>query len=71
MARNQREMTAAIRSVLSDQGLADELSAHGRQTILSRHTCAHRVDQLLGIHTELHGGSPETAPAHIIKERIS
>ncbi len=27
--------------------------AHGRATILARHTCAHRVDELLAIHAEL------------------
>jgi spore maturation protein CgeB len=53
MARNGREMTSAIRAVLHDRDLAAELSAQGRQTILTRHTCAHRVEQLLDIYEEL------------------
>lgn len=53
MVRNEREMANAIRSVLQDRDLADALSAHGRQTILNRHTCGHRIDQLLGIYGTL------------------
>jgi spore maturation protein CgeB len=33
--------------------LARALADHGRQTILARHTCAHRVDELLAICNEL------------------
>jgi spore maturation protein CgeB len=36
---------------------------HGRQTILARHTCAHRVDALLDIVEELNGVSA-LAPGH-------
>jgi spore maturation protein CgeB len=43
------EMTEAMRAVLHDDGLAASLAASGRETILARHTCAHRVEQLLGI----------------------
>jgi len=49
MATNGREMVSCIRAVLNDRDLADGLSAHGRHTILSRHTCAHRVDELMDI----------------------
>jgi spore maturation protein CgeB len=55
MARNEREMAACIRTVLHDRDAADALSAHGRQTILSRHTCAHRVDELMDIYAGLRG----------------
>ncbi|HKI02795.1 MAG TPA: glycosyltransferase, partial [Thermoanaerobaculia bacterium] len=30
-----------------------QLAAHGHRTILSRHTCAHRVDELMEIVAEL------------------
>jgi spore maturation protein CgeB len=43
--------------------MARELAGHGRQTILSRHTCAHRVDELLAIYAELEGARPEAAEA--------
>jgi len=39
--------------VLSDEALAADLAAHGRATILARHTCAHRVDELLAIRAHL------------------
>jgi spore maturation protein CgeB len=49
IARNGKEMTEQLRNVLADRSLAHSLVTHGLKTILSRHTCAHRVDQLLKI----------------------
>jgi spore maturation protein CgeB len=49
VARNGREMKKCLAAVLLDQGLAGELARNGRETIRARHTCAHRVDQLLAI----------------------
>jgi spore maturation protein CgeB len=46
---NGREMTARLRDVLHDRGLAQSLAQSGRETILARHTCRHRVDELLAI----------------------
>jgi spore maturation protein CgeB len=34
---------------LSDKAMARDLAEQGRKTILARHTCAHRVDELLRI----------------------
>jgi spore maturation protein CgeB len=45
----RREMTAAMRLLLGDRQRATALALNGRQTILTRHTCAHRVDELLAI----------------------
>lgn len=42
-------MAAQLRRILADPELADSLARSGRETILARHTCAHRVDELLGI----------------------
>jgi spore maturation protein CgeB len=53
VARNGREMERHLRDVLGDESLAEELSKHGRRTILARHTCAHRVDELLALMTSL------------------
>jgi spore maturation protein CgeB len=58
VARNGEEMKRHLRAVLSDGGLAEELAANGLQTILSRHTCGHRVDQLLEIYAGLADGAP-------------
>jgi spore maturation protein CgeB len=53
VARDPAEMKQHLRAVLSDAGFAGALAAHGRATILARHTCAHRVDELMSILQEL------------------
>jgi spore maturation protein CgeB len=53
VARDGAEMTECLRAVLSDASLARSLREHGRRTILSRHTCRHRAEELLGIFAEL------------------
>lgn len=55
MARTPLEMTRHLRALLRDPEMARELAAHGRRTVLARHTCAHRVDELLDVHAELTG----------------
>lgn len=49
IARTGDEMTRLVRDVLSDQALADALIASGLERIRTRHTCSHRVDELLKI----------------------
>jgi spore maturation protein CgeB len=53
VAHNGDEMKQHLKAVLTNRDLAEELTIRGRQKILSRHTCAHRVDELLQIHEEL------------------
>jgi spore maturation protein CgeB len=53
VARDGRDMTRRVRDVLSDPALAESLRAHGLATIRARHTCAHRVDELLDVHQQL------------------
>jgi len=53
VARDGAEMKRHLRDLLSDPELAAGLARAGRQTILDRHTCAHRVDELLAIGREL------------------
>jgi spore maturation protein CgeB len=48
VARDGAEMTRLLREVLSDNALADAVIASGLETIRSRHTCRHRVDELFG-----------------------
>ena len=60
-ARDADEMTAAIRDVLEDRDLATSLIESGLETILSRHTCAHRVDELLAILAAIAPGATEAA----------
>ena len=59
--RSPREMATAIREVLHDEALAQSLSRAGRETISARHTCAHRVEELLAITAELQGPAVRTA----------
>lgn len=49
IARNGNEMKSQLRRVLNEPDLARSLAASGLETIRSRHTCAHRVDELLSI----------------------
>lgn len=49
VARDGDEMRRRLREVLDDDALAAELRRCGSETIAARHTCAHRVDELLAI----------------------
>jgi spore maturation protein CgeB len=49
VAHDGAEMRRLLRDVLNDEELAAALARNGRGTILDRHTCAHRVDELLSI----------------------
>ena len=53
VARNGAEMRGHLHDVLHQPLLAQALAEHGHRTILARHTCAHRVDELLDIHAEI------------------
>lgn len=44
-----------LKALLANPSLGRKLAAHGLQTIRSRHTCAHRVDELLQIYAQLEG----------------
>jgi len=49
MARDGREMTEHLRSLTREPPRARELALHGLDTILRRHTCENRVNELLNI----------------------
>jgi spore maturation protein CgeB len=53
VARNGAEMRGHLHDVLHEPRLAQALAEHGRRTILARHTCAHRVDELLEVYSEI------------------
>src|SRR5581483_9362298 len=50
MAKDGCVMKRHLELVLSDKELTQGIAAHGLETIRSRHTCAHRVDELLKIY---------------------
>jgi spore maturation protein CgeB len=60
VAHNGGEMRILLHDVLHDDSLAAELAANGRRTVLDRHTCAHRVDELMAICVAL--GVPAVQP---------
>lgn len=68
--RTGAEMKSMLQRVLMDEEFAELLAFNGRSTILRKHTCAHRADELeticerLGI-KKLHRQSTEKTPAEI------
>ena len=52
VARNGTEMRRQLHAVVSDPELSNALSLHGLKTIRARHTCAHRVAELLDIYRQ-------------------
>ena len=53
IARSGREMKRHLRALLSDKKMARDFTEHGLQTVRARHTCAHRVDELMSIIAEV------------------
>jgi spore maturation protein CgeB len=53
MARDGTQMTRHLRTLLADEDKRKRQAAHGLATIRSRHSCAHRVRELLQIHGQV------------------
>jgi spore maturation protein CgeB len=49
VAQDGEEMRRHLRALASDPALREQLAASGLERIRARHTCAHRVEELLGI----------------------
>ena len=56
--RNEAEMRSSLRTVLNEPALAKSLIEKGLGAIRSRHTCAHRVDELFDVLFELGAWRP-------------
>jgi spore maturation protein CgeB len=61
MVSDGAEMARALRDVANDPALRESLVRSGVQTILNRHTCAHRVDELLSIVERMRAPELESA----------
>jgi spore maturation protein CgeB len=59
-ARSGEEMTQALSSLRADPHLRDELVQNGLRIIAARHSCAHRVDEMLAIVGKLGGRAGAT-----------
>lgn len=53
VAEDGETMTTLMKQLLHDPDLRASIAQQGRETILGRHTCAHRVDELLAICEEI------------------
>jgi spore maturation protein CgeB len=53
IARDGGEMRRHLAALLADPAAASAMAERGRRTVLARHTCAHRVDELLDIVRQL------------------
>jgi spore maturation protein CgeB len=58
VGRDSEAMTKHLFALRHDPDFGAALAAHGRATIHARHTCAHRVDELLGIYAQLTSARP-------------
>ncbi len=65
VADDGHAMKRHLSFLLNEPEAAKAMAAHGLQTVLSRHTCAHRVDELMAIVAELRAAksAPEVACA--------
>ena len=63
VAAGGRQMRQHLRDLVHDREYAAVIAAHGLKTLRARHTCAHRVEQLLSILDELAGESTPTESA--------
>ena len=63
VARNGGEMRTMMQAVLAEPALAEGLAASGLKTIRARHTCAHRVAELLAICAQCRGEAVPAAAA--------
>lgn len=66
MVRNGAAMTQAMRDLKNDPALRSELVLNGLETITKRHTCAHRVNELLSILERLRAPADEPR----VEERV-
>ncbi len=63
MAADGNEMEGRLSDVLHDASMAADLSKSGLETIHNRHTCGHRVTELLNIYQDIRP-APQTSYSH-------
>jgi spore maturation protein CgeB len=60
VARNGAQMQRQLAGLLGDAARRKKLAAHGLATLRRRHTCAHRVEELLSIYEEIRAELAQT-----------
>jgi spore maturation protein CgeB len=63
VAEDEEAMIRHLGAVLRDPALRIELATRGLEAVHARHSCAHRVDQLLAIHAAIGGPPSDTRTA--------
>lgn len=53
IAHNGKQMCEYMKLIMNDNKFSSQMAFHGRKTILEKHTCANRVDQLMNIYEEV------------------
>jgi spore maturation protein CgeB len=59
MVRDSEAMTRALTDIKNDAGLRAELARNGLETITKRHSCAHRIDEIMDIVKRMRAPVPE------------
>jgi spore maturation protein CgeB len=70
VAGDGAQMKRCLERILQDQESARRLAAHGRDTVLQRHTCAHRVDELLQIYRTMRSSKTSMRAAGLTEQRL-
>jgi spore maturation protein CgeB len=65
VARTGEEMVSHLRALREDAGLRQKLATRGLATLRARHTCAHRVEELLAVCAELGLRTEHLSPRRI------
>lgn len=52
-------MEKIIRTLINDREYAQEIALNGYETVMQKHTCVHRVNELFKIMSELNGVNTE------------
>ena len=66
MVEDGEGMDRALKRILGDEAFADALAARGRETLLTCHTCRHRVNQLLDLCKRDLGLEPAAKPDSLL-----
>ena len=67
LARSEAEMTAHLQALRRDPELRAAIAQHGLDTIRARHSCKHRVDDLMQIVAHLRAPKPAGAAAAVLE----
>lgn len=69
LARDGKQMRQSMETVLMNRDATDSLVRHGLETIRRRHTCAHRVNQLLAIGAALNHRPPRPRKTTVVPSK--